>query len=131
MTPQDYIQQAIRTENKDDRAITERMSFSARELHALMGLATEVGELTDAYKRWVIYGKDIDYTNVREEVGDLLWYLALLLDDMGCTFEECMEANIAKLRARFPERFTEGQALERDLGAERSALRVTADDIPD
>ena len=45
--------------------------------HARLGVSTEVGELLDAYKRHRIYGKPLDKTNLLEEIGDTLWYVAL------------------------------------------------------
>ncbi|WP_454735436.1 MazG nucleotide pyrophosphohydrolase domain-containing protein [Cupriavidus necator] len=51
--------------------------------HAQLGLVTEVGELADAVKRHVIYGKDLDITNFVEEVGDVMWYVNLLVDQLA------------------------------------------------
>lgn len=59
---------------------------------------------------------------VKEELGDILWYMAILMDVFGLTFEDCMEAVIAKLKKRFPEKFDEHQAVNRDLASERQAL---------
>lgn len=55
-------------------------------LHGLTGVFTELGELADAYKRHVYYGTPLDIVNVTEEVGDILWYVAILsktLDPQG------------------------------------------------
>lgn len=51
--------------------------------HAQVGIITEVGELADAFKRHVIYGKPLDVTNLVEEVGDVFWYINLLLNELG------------------------------------------------
>jgi hypothetical protein len=45
--------------------------------HAGFGMMTEAGELADAFKKEMIYGRDIDIVNLKEEVGDCLWYAAL------------------------------------------------------
>lgn len=45
--------------------------------HAACGLVTEVGEIIDQYKRHWFYKKDLDVKNLVEEVGDVLWYLAI------------------------------------------------------
>lgn len=47
--------------------------------HMVLGIIGEVGELVDAVKRHYIYGKPLDITNVREEIGDLGWYIAGML----------------------------------------------------
>lgn len=96
----------------------------ARLLHAAMGLTTESGEFMDALKKHFFYGKPIDETNLVEELGDELWYIALALRTLGSSFEDAMERNIKKLRVRYPAKFEERRALERDLDAERAALEA-------
>lgn len=91
-------------------------------LHAAMGIGTEAGELLDAFKRKLFYGKPLDVVNVKEEVGDIMWYIAILLRELDLDFEEILQLNIDKLRARFPDKFTETHALNRDLDAERKIL---------
>ena len=91
-------------------------------LHAAMGISTEAGELMDAFKRKIFYGKELDVVNVKEEVGDLMWYVAILLRELDLDFHELLQLNIDKLRARFPDKFTETDALQRDLDKERAIL---------
>jgi len=135
MTPNEYQQEALRTEHTPDIIYTdhdggytvERAKADhrlSRILHAMIGMATETGELQDAVKKHLIYGKPLDLVNVMEECGDTLWYIALALDASGFTFEHCMKRNIEKLRTRFPEKFTQAQALVRDLDNERTALEA-------
>lgn len=45
--------------------------------HAALGLLSEAGEICDALKAHQIYGKPLDITNIKEEVGDALWFSAL------------------------------------------------------
>lgn len=47
--------------------------------HMVLGIIGEVGELVDAVKRHYIYGKPLDIANVKEEIGDLSWYVAGLM----------------------------------------------------
>lgn len=91
-------------------------------LHAAMGISTEAGELMDAFKRKIFYGKELDVVNLKEEVGDIMWYIAILLRELDLDFEELLQLNIDKLRARFPDKFTEFDALNRDLDKERQIL---------
>lgn len=136
MNATEYLKAALRTENTplflnnahamfllDDR-IGERL------IHGMIGLCTETGELQDAIKKQLIYGKPLDITNIIEEVGDLMWYLAIILDACGSSFEQAFDRNIAKLKKRFPDKFTEHAALNRDLDAERAALEGTDDGTP-
>jgi NTP pyrophosphatase (non-canonical NTP hydrolase) len=91
-------------------------------LHAAMGIGTEAGELLDAFKRKLFYGKGLDVVNIKEEVGDIMWYVAILLRELDLDFEDILDLNIKKLRARFPDKFTESDALNRNLDQERSIL---------
>ena len=74
-------------------------------------------------KGW-FYGKpeSIDMVNIKEEIGDVLYYLAILMDEIGTDFATEQERVIAKLRVRYPEKFTTKHATERDLIKERDAL---------
>lgn len=118
------MKSAIRTESDDYSAIIRRATENIRGLHAAMGVATESGELVDSFKRAVFYGVELDKTNIVEEVGDIFWYIALLADEIGFSIQDCMDANIRKLQARYPERFSEESAVCRDLDVERSALEA-------
>jgi NTP pyrophosphatase (non-canonical NTP hydrolase) len=89
--------------------------------HAVVGLAGEVGELSQLLERWVYYGQSLSVPDVEEEVGDCLWYIALLCTAVGIPMERAMEGNLAKLKARFPHKFTEEAAANRDPTAERKA----------
>jgi NTP pyrophosphatase (non-canonical NTP hydrolase) len=117
-----YEQLAMRTEAPITPELLQRLTPEARAVHAVIGLTTEVGELADIWKRRIFYGRDIDLVNAREEIGDVLWYLAILCDCLGTTLADEQARNIVKLRARYPEKFTEHNALCRDLPAEREVL---------
>jgi len=91
-------------------------------LHGAIGIATEAGELLDAIKRSVYYGEALDRTNLIEELGDLEWYMAVLRDALDVSQEQVQRINIDKLRARYPEKFTDTHALNRDLDREREIL---------
>lgn len=125
-----YVQYAIRTESGvEDGNITpiDRLSNpqNARLLHGAMGLCTEAGEFMDAMKKAVFYGKPIDTVNLKEELGDILWYIAIIIDALGdTTIDEIMAVNIAKLKARYPDKFSKTHAEVRDLDRERSVLEV-------
>ncbi len=117
-----YQDDAARTECRYTADQSRRATAEMRALHACLGLATEVGELTDVYKKFVFYGKPIDFVNVAEEIGDVMWYLAIICNDLEISFDEIQQQNIAKLRKRFPDKFTETEANVRDLEAEREIL---------
>lgn len=124
MNSKEYIQDAIRTESTDFTSMDKRLGEDGtkRLLHAGIGLATEAGEFLDALKKHIFYGKELDRVNLKEEMGDLFWYLAIACDELDVEFEPLMERNIAKLKARYGEKFSETKAEQRDLNTERQIL---------
>lgn len=117
----DYVKGALRTEPQ--QYYPERIDM--RALHAYMGLTTEVGELVDTFKKHIFYGVKLDHENLVEEMGDLFWYFALMATYLEVSFEEIMQKNNTKLRARYPEKFTEDNAVHRNLETERKIFENT------
>lgn len=124
MKSEQYQKDSTVTDLMDYGPVFQRLydRQTVRILHAVMGVCTESGELMDQVKKHILYGKNIDFVNLQEEAGDLFWYVALLADACNFTFEDTFEKNIAKLRARYPNNFTEQDALNRDLNKERKIL---------
>lgn len=139
MNPADYQRQAARTESDPLRSLQEfaregmdnsvqSKLIPIRINHAVLGMITEVGELADQLKKWIYYRRPLDEKHVEEEIGDLMWYIALACNTIGCDLGEIMAANIRKLRARFPDKYEDRLAQEenRDRVAEQEAARRTA-----
>lgn len=123
MHPIDFVGSVVDRESKDFEAIRERIrNREIRLLHAGLGLSTEAGEFNDALKKWLYYGKECDKVNLIEELGDVLWYVALASDQLDMSIEEIMERNNAKLEARYGKNFSESGALDRDLDREYKIL---------
>jgi NTP pyrophosphatase (non-canonical NTP hydrolase) len=94
-------------------------------LHGATGIATEAGELLDQVKKHIFYGKPLDRVNVLEECGDVIWYVVLALNATGYSLQDVIDTLIPKLEARYAKkRFTESEAIHRDLNTERSALEA-------
>lgn len=92
------------------------------QIHMVIGASTEAGELLDAYKKWFAYGKQLDKINVAEEMGDICWYVINLCKMLDINPEEMFDINIKKLKTRFPDKFTQEKAVNRDLDKERKIL---------
>lgn len=177
--------------DKCQRTCPDLGSFYKNQLHMYLGVYTEVGELLDAFKKYLVYGKPFDLVNVSEEFGDICWYMfnelafltnnhpdsrekiVSMLNQMYTTFtiiEErgkeknddledlsqgimtflmefndmdfptrlsclykllfelnlnignILEKNISKLQIRYPEKFTQELAINRNIEAEREVL---------
>lgn len=91
-------------------------------LHCLVGMQTELGELTDPFKKGIYYGKEVDMVNVAEELADMMWYAVNLARLTNIDLQNALQNNIDKLKKRFPEKFTKEDAINRDLEAERKEL---------
>lgn len=125
MTTNEYQRLALRTEADQEKIrqrIYEAGPQATRLDNAARGLANDAGELSKAVGRWLEYGQPLDRANVVEEIGDCLWRLAQAAEAIGGTLEEAMRANIAKLRKRYPERYSDELAANRNHAEERKAL---------
>lgn len=91
-------------------------------LHGILGIATESIELLEAIRKTLESGEKLDLVNVKEELGDVFWYQAILANALDTTFDKEQDRVIAKLKARFPDKFTEDQANDRNLTQERRVL---------
>lgn len=115
-----FIKDAIRTESNNFYLD----SVGPRLIHASMGFVTEAGEFQDALKKALFYGKELDKTNLKEEIGDLLWYMAIAMDALSTDFDAEQDRVIRKLKARYPSKFDNDLAENRDLVAERKILET-------
>jgi NTP pyrophosphatase (non-canonical NTP hydrolase) len=104
------------------RTLAQLENKDLNNLHMVLGLTTEVGELADCFKKNMAYGKEMDWTNVKEEIGDLMFYIAGLCSINNFNLELILENNVNKLKVRYPDKFKPEYALNRDLETERKVL---------
>ena len=74
-------------------------------LTAALGLTTESGEFTEVVKKIILQGKPYNEENVfhmKRELGDICWYIAQACMALDTTFDEIIEMNVDKLKARYP-----------------------------
>lgn len=67
--------------------------------YVLIGLAGEVGEILNKWKK---YMRDLDFHRVAmiDELGDVLWYVAMACRELNIPMEEVARLNIEKLAKR-------------------------------
>lgn len=104
-TLNEYQKAAQRTSNTQ--------TFSAKIENGLFGLAGEVGELHDIWKKYMYQNHEFDKEHMKKELGDVMWYVAELACGLDCTLEDIAQINIAKLKARYPEGFDAERSLHR------------------
>lgn len=99
---------------KGDILLQEATAEKLDAQHMVIGLSGEVGEITDAVKKWAIYGKKIDRVNLVEELGDIEFFLEGLRQIFNISREETVEQNMQKLLIRYPNyQFSNENAINR------------------
>ena len=74
-------------------------------LTAALGLAAESDEFTEVVKKIILQGKPYNEDNVfhmKRELGDICWYIAQACMALDTSFDEIIEMNVDKLKARYP-----------------------------
>lgn len=84
--------------------------------NACLGLSGEVGEFNDMIKKWIFHEKELDIEHAKKELGDIMWYVALMCDSFGWNLDEILDINVAKLKNRYPQGFDVERANNRQEG---------------
>lgn len=108
MTLMDYQKAAQRTSNTH--------SCSEKIENGLFGLAGEVGEICDLWKKYRFQGHGFDRGLMISELGDVLWYIVELACGLDVSLDVVAHSNIIKLKARYPEGFEAERSLHREEG---------------
>jgi NTP pyrophosphatase (non-canonical NTP hydrolase) len=101
-----YQRLAMRTANP-------ALDVSQQLLNGALGLCGEAGEVADTLKKSLFQGHELDHDVVVKELGDVLWYVAQLCEALGLNMATVMEANVEKLRRRYPSGFSSAESVSR------------------
>jgi NTP pyrophosphatase (non-canonical NTP hydrolase) len=82
--------------------------------HGILGIAGEASELVQHLYSAITTEGQINSLAISKEIGDVLWYIAILADAIGVPLEQIMEENIAKLKARYPDKWCIERAQNHD-----------------
>ncbi len=100
MTFDEYQKQALTTAHVDPEYVGTLME---KTIWA-MGVAGEAGEIVEKWKKIVAYkgGKitDEELADLGKELADVVWYIAVLADSLGLSFDDIMKTNVEKLKSR-------------------------------
>lgn len=110
MTGNKYQQLALRTSSHG--------SSGDMVLNGVMGLNGEAGECIDIVKKHLFQGHPLDTDKLLDELGDVLWYVAITADGIGVPLENIMQHNIDKLRKRYPDGFDAERSVHRETDKE-------------
>ena len=109
----DFVEGVTSDESRDYAALLTRMNRLELEddcnipplLTAALGLTAESGEFTEVVKKIILQGKPYNEDNVfhmKRELGDICWYIAQACMALDTSFDEIIEMNVEKLKARYP-----------------------------
>ncbi len=91
-------------------------------LHASIGLCTEAAEVLNLYKKAILYNKPLLHADLIEEMGDSLYCLQMLCNELGITLTDLIETSMAKFKLRYPDGYSNDKAIKRDKAAERQVF---------
>ncbi len=108
MNLDDYQRAALRT-------INPALSDRDRLLDASAGLAEEAAEFLGLIRKRIFQQRETDRAKLVEELGDVLWCLAVTADSLGISLDDVAIANQAKLAKRHPEGFRDANTWSRSM----------------
>lgn len=95
--------------------------YNVRVIHGLLGAVTEASELCEHLKEHMLTGT-IDTVGISEEFSDCDWYKAVAFDELGIDEQTARRNVINKLTVRYPEKYSNEYASNRDTATERKEL---------
>ena len=85
---------------QEQAAETAVYPYGKADQYLIAGLAGEVGELASLFaKHWRGDG-DLNPDHAKAELGDVLWFVAMLAEELGCDLSEVAQNNLDKLADR-------------------------------
>jgi hypothetical protein len=89
---------------------------------AVISTVWATGEFNDLIKKHLFYGREFNFDKATKLLKQLCMAISGICVCAGKTPDEVREVNIAKLKSRYGQKFTEAAALNRDLETERKIL---------
>lgn len=102
MNLKEYQELCKKTAAKYDNPEKEIMTWG-------LGISGEAGDVGGCIKKTFSHGDD-QKAGIKENLGDTMWYVAMICNFFGWNLEEVLDENINKLRKRYPQGFTEKDA---------------------
>ncbi len=118
----EYQNEALRTASllpswNYEKAAKEQLFESVGLSVLALGVAGEAGEVADYLKKVIGHGHALERDKLLKELGDVLWYVAVLANRTGISLEDVARENILKLRKRYPDGFDPERSKNRPEGS--------------
>ena len=108
----EFVDAVTSNESKSSEAFSVRLRDLYSEglpverlLTAAVGMSAESGEFTEVVKKMIFQVKPVNDENIfhlKRELGDVMWYVAQACMALDTDFNEIIEMNVDKLKARYP-----------------------------
>lgn len=84
---------------------TRRLGGPQGAIACMLGLASETGSILNAYKKYLRDGVDVDSNReqLKEEIGDLLWYAAAIATSFRIDLGEVAAHNLRRVHDRYDQ----------------------------
>ena len=86
--------------------------FSSKEVEIMtwgLGIASEAGDVAGCIKKTFVHKND-QKEGIKENLGDTMWYIAMICNFFDWDIEDVFKENMYKLHKRYPQGFTEKDA---------------------
>ena len=94
------------------RTLNPRLDSQEQMLDAAAGLAEEAGEILGVIRKHAFQSRDLNREQLKLELGDALWCLAVTARSAGFTLDDIAAANVAKLQYRHPAGYSDSASRE-------------------
>ena len=105
-----YIKKVI-VENGDIEIFKENMEYMNKNLLNIFDLNFSCSILSSMFEEKESF--ILDVKNIVEEMGDIMWFIALMCKTLNISMEDVAVNNIAKLYERYPEKYSDEDAVAR------------------
>ena len=95
------------------RTLNKELSKEKQVSNMIFGANGELGEVTDILKKHLYQGHRINKQHLAEEIGDTLFYIVNLCTLYNLDVEDILQANVDKLKKRFPNGFESNRSINR------------------
>ena len=95
------------------RTLNKELSKEQQVSNMIFGSNGELGEVTNILKKHLYQGHRIDKQHLAEEIGDTLFYIVNLCTIYNLDVEDILQANVDKLKKRFPNGFESNRSINR------------------
>lgn len=105
------------------RTVNNKLDDKDEVASYALGIVSESAEVSDEVKKQLYHGHDKNPEKIKDELGDVMWYMANLATKYGLTLKDIAKHNITKLKERYPDGFSQDKSINRNEEVEQAYLK--------